>query len=94
MTDREQPRPFAPGGRFAVPARSRRAALVIAAALAIVLVLRLTIGLGDVLLYGVAGGLGGSLIVVGLDLLRNAQSAIAATLPAPRDTDTTGEVRR
>lgn len=94
MTDRQRPHPLISGSRLAVPARARRATLAIVVALAFVLALHLTIGLGDVLLYGLVGGLAGALIVVGLDLLRNAQSAIEATMPTPRDIDAAGEVRR
>ena len=55
-----------------------------------VLVIHLTIGLNDVLLFGLVGGLVGSLVVIGLDLLRNAQRAIESSLPEPRDIESTG----
>jgi hypothetical protein len=80
--------------RFARSERAKQAALGLVAALAAVLVIHLTIGLNDVLLFGLVGGLLGSLVVIGLDLLRNAQRAIESSLPAPRDTDSTRGMRR
>lgn len=77
-----------------IPTRARQSALAILAALAIVLAVHLAIGLSDVLLYGFVGGLLGCLVVIGLDLLRNAQRAIDAALPGQADADDTGEVRR
>jgi len=67
-----------------IPQRTRRAALALLAALAVVLVVQLTIGLGDILLFGLVGGLLGSLVVIGFDLLHNAQRATERT-SGPRD---------
>jgi hypothetical protein len=64
------------------------------AALALVLAIHLTFGLSDILLYGLVGGLVGCLVVIGLDLLRNAQRAIDSAPPAQPAHDDTGEVRR
>lgn len=94
MSEDTRQRPPGPGRRFGVPGRARQAALALAAALVVVLAMHLTIGLPEVLLYGLVGGLLGSLVVIGLDLLRNAQRAIEANLPEPRDTDTTRETKR
>ncbi|MFN8512609.1 MAG: hypothetical protein U0232_24765 [Thermomicrobiales bacterium] len=77
-----------------IPNRARQSALVLLAALVVVLVIHATIGLNDVLLYGLVGGLVGCLVVIGLDLLRNAQSAMGAALRSKADADDTGEVRR
>ena len=90
----ERPRTIGTNRRLAVSGRAKQAALALVAALAAVLVLHLTIGLNDVLLFGLVGGLLGSLVVIGLDLLRNAQRAIESSLAEPRDTGTTGEMRR
>ena len=92
--DNERARITSPKRRFQLPDRARQAALALVAALGVVLVMHLTIGLNDVLLFGLVGGLVGSLIVIGLDLLRNAQRAIGSSLPEPRDTDATGGMRR
>lgn len=94
MADRTPPRPRASARRLVVPPRARQAALALVGALAVVLALHLAIGLGDVLLFGLVGGLLGSLAVIGLDLLRNAQAAIEAALPEPRDGEGAREVRR
>jgi Flp pilus assembly protein TadB len=80
--------------RTTFPPRARLSALAILAALAVVLALHLAIGLSEVVLFGLVGGLVGSLVVVGLDLLRNAQRAIERSLPGPADTEETGEVGR
>jgi hypothetical protein len=77
-----------------IPNRARQSALVLLAALALVLAIHLAIGLSDILLYGLVGGLVGSLVVIGLDLLRNAQRAIDIALPGQPDTDDTSEVQR
>lgn len=77
-----------------IPNRARQSALVLLAALAVVLAIHATIGLNDVLLYGLVGGLVGCLVIIVLDLLRNAQSAMDAALRSKADTDDTGEVRR
>ena len=80
--------------RQLIPQRARQAALALFAALVLVLIAHLAIGLSDVLLFGMVGGLVGSLVVVGLDLLRNAQRAVDAAMPGRPDTDDAGEVRR
>lgn len=77
-----------------IPTRARQSALVLLAALAVVLAIHATIGLNDVLLYGLVGGLVGCLVIIGLDLLRNAQSTMDAALRSKADSDDTGEVRR
>lgn len=80
--------------RVAIPGRAMLAALALLLALGAVLLIHLAIGLGDVLLYGLVGGIVGSLIVIALDLLRNAQRAIERTLPEPREAETSGENKR
>ena len=60
--------------------RTRQMTLALLAALAVVLVVHLTIGLGDILLFGLVGGLMGCLVVIGLDLLHNAQLATERAL--------------
>jgi O-antigen ligase len=77
-----------------IPNRARQSAIVLLAALAAVLVIHLTFGLSDVLLFGLVGGIVGSLVVIGLDLLRNAQRKMDAALAAQPKPDDTGEVRR
>ena len=77
-----------------IPNRARQSAVVLLAALAAVLVIHLTFGLSDVLLYGMVGGLVGCLVVIGLDLLRNAQRKMDATLPTQPEPDDTGEAQR
>ena len=80
--------------RFAIPGRAILAALVIAFALVAVLIIHLIIGLSDVLLYGLVGGMVGSLVVIALDLIRNAQRAIERTLTEPSEPTTAGENER
>lgn len=92
--ENERSRTTGANRRFHLPDRAKQAALALVTALGVVLVIHLTIGLNEVVLFGLVGGLVGSLVVIGLDLLRNAQRAIESSLPKPRDTDTTGGMRR
>lgn len=77
-----------------IPKRAWQSALALFAALVLVLIVHLAIGLSDVLLFGLVGGLVGSLVVIGLDLLRNAQQAMDAAMPwRPKDDDAGKEGR-
>ncbi len=69
-----------------IPQRTRQATLVFLAALAVVLLIHLTVGLGDILLFGLVGGLVGCLVVIGLDLLHNAQRATERDLGSQHGT--------
>ena len=77
-----------------IPQRARLATLALFAALVLVLIAHLAIGLSDVLLFGLVGGLVGSLVVVALDLVRNAQRTVDAAMPGRADVDDAGEERR
>ena len=77
-----------------IPKRARQSALALFAALVLVLIVHLAIGLSDVVLFGLVGGLVGSLVVVALDLLRNAQRAADAAMLEGSDDANAGEVRR
>ena len=67
--------------------RTRQAMLALLAALAIVLAIHLTVGLGDILLFGLVSGLVGCLVVIGLDLLHNTQRATEHALETRADRD-------
>ncbi len=77
-----------------IPKRAQQSALALVAALVLVLIVHLAIGLSDVVLFGLVSGLVGSLVVVGLDLLRNAQRAADAAMLGGSDDDDAKEVRR
>jgi hypothetical protein len=77
-----------------IPQRARQTSLALFVTLVLVLIVHLAIGLSDVLLFGLVGGLVGSLVVVGLDLLRNAERAVDAAMPRRTETNDAGEMRR
>ena len=74
-----------------IPQHTRQATLALLAALAVVLVVHLTIGLGDIVLFGLVGGLVGCLVVIGLDLLHNAQRTTEHALGTRGDLDQRSE---
>jgi hypothetical protein len=60
--------------------RPRRAALDLLTLLALVLIVRLLVGLPPIVFFGLAGGLVFSLVIIGLDLFHNAARKLDASL--------------